>query len=63
MPNVGSGVREIRVRGADRNYRAIYVTNVGDAVYVLHVFVKKSNKTRNNDLDVARKRLSEIGGT
>lgn len=60
MPNVGSGVREIRVRGADRNYRAIYVTTVGDAVYVLHVFVKKSNKTRNNDLDVARKRLSEI---
>ena len=63
IPSVGRGVREIRVRGSDRNYRAIYVTTVGDAVYVLHVFVKKSNKTSNNDLDVARKRLSEIGGT
>jgi len=40
----GSGVYEI-VSDHDKNaYRAIYVVNLGDAVYVLHAFQKKSKK-------------------
>ena len=38
----------------------MYVTNVGDSIYVLHVFEKKSAKTDKKDLDIARKRLKEI---
>ena len=41
LAQVGSGVREIRIRDKDNNYRGIYVTNIGEAVYVLHVFGKK----------------------
>lgn len=61
MPSVGTGVRELRVRGSDSQYRAIYITTIGDMVYVLHVFVKKSQRTPNTDVDIAKKRLSEIG--
>ena len=36
MPTVGTGVRELRVRSSDSQYRAIYITTIGDKVYVLH---------------------------
>lgn len=60
MPAVDTGVRELRVRGSDNQYRAIYVTTLGDTVYVLHVFVKKSQRTSKKDLETARKRFNEI---
>ena len=60
MPTVGTGVRELRVRSSDSQYRAIYITTMGDTVYVLHVFVKKSQRTPKTDLDIARNRLSDV---
>ena len=60
MPTVGTGVRELRVRGSDSQYRAIYVTTIGDTVHVLHVFVKKSQRTPKTDIEIAMNRLSEI---
>ena len=57
---VGSGVRELRVRGLNREYRGMYITTIGDAVYVLHVFVKKSQKTPRKDMEIAKKRLSLV---
>ena len=60
MPTVGTGVRELRVHGSDNEYRGIYITTIGDAVYVLHVFVKKSRRTPTKDLDIARNRLSDV---
>ena len=54
MPSVGRGVREIRVRGVDNSYRGIYVANIDDAVYVLHVFAKKSRRTPASDIRLAR---------
>ncbi|MFT4571734.1 MAG: phage-related protein [Candidatus Binatia bacterium] len=32
-----------------------------DAVYVLHAFAKKTQKTRKADIELARKRYQEIG--
>ena len=64
MPSIGRGVRELRVRVSGNAYRSIYTTTIGDAVYILHVFVKKSQRTAKNDIEIARKRLKEvIGGT
>ena len=60
MPSVGSGVRELRVRTGGNAYRSMYTTTVGDAVYILHVFVKKSQKTSRADIDIARKRFREV---
>ena len=60
MPSVGSGVRELRVRIAGNAYRSMYTTTRGDVVYILHVFVKKSQKTAKADMDIARKRFREV---
>lgn len=60
MPSVGVGVREIRIRDDGNSYRTLFVTNIGDAIHVLHVFTKKSRKTRLSDIDVARSRLRAL---
>ena len=42
-------------------YRAVYVTNLGDLIYVLHCFQKKSKrriKTPKKELDLIRRRLN-----
>jgi len=62
MKSIGKGIREIRIKEASGHYRVIYLVNLEDAVYVLHAFQKKSRKTRKSDIDLARKRLNEIGG-
>ena len=53
MPTIGSGVREIRI-SHEGQYRVIYVAKFVEAIYVLHVFQKKSQKTSKRDIDVAR---------
>jgi phage-related protein len=59
MPTVGAGVREIRIQ-TGRAFRVLYVAKFGEAVYVLHAFEKKSQRTAKRDLDVAHQRLAEI---
>jgi len=60
MPAIGRGVREIRIREADGAFRIIYVARFADAVYVLHCFQKKTQKTSKADLDLAEKRYREL---
>ena len=62
MPNVGAGAYEVRVRDARGAFRVIYVAKFADAVYVLHAFQKKTQKTRNQDIELAAKRYRMIGG-
>jgi phage-related protein len=59
MPSVGSGVIEIRVQ-VGRAFRLLYVAKYPEAIYVLHVFEKKTTKTSLADRAVARKRLAQI---
>ncbi len=56
MPTVGPGVREIRIDIAGA-YRVFYVTTRPEAVYVLHAFEKKTQKTSAADLRMGRERL------
>ena len=56
MPTIGLGVREIRIRH-DGQYRVIYVAKFVEAIYVLHVFQKKSQKTSKRDIDIAKQAL------
>ncbi len=60
MTIVGRGVREIRIHHQGQ-YRVIYVAKIDDAIYVLHAFQKKTQKTRKQDIEIARRRLKEIG--
>lgn len=57
MASVGSGVREIRIREDGGAFRVLCVTQVADAVVVLHAFKKKTQKTAKRDLDLADARL------
>ena len=61
MPGIGRGVKEIRVHVLGE-WRIIYVAKFEDAVYVLHSFQKKSRKTNQRDVEIARKRYGQIGG-
>jgi len=56
MPSVGSGVQELRIH-CGNEYRVIYLAKSAEAVYVLHAFEKKTQKTPQAALDVARQRL------
>lgn len=60
MPSIGRGVREIRIRDDSGAYRVIYVAKFADAVYVLHCFQKKTQKTSKADLDLAKKRYRDL---
>ncbi|MGD0831950.1 MAG: type II toxin-antitoxin system RelE/ParE family toxin [Terracidiphilus sp.] len=62
MPSIGRGVEEIRVRDDSGAYRVIYTARMADAVYVLHVFQKKTQATSKRDLDLAKKRFQQLEG-
>jgi phage-related protein len=58
----GRSVLEIAVSDHAGTYRAVYTVRFGDAIYVLHVFQKKSKSgiaTPQKDIDLIRSRLAE----
>jgi phage-related protein len=57
---VGPGVNEIRVRDEAGAFRVLYVAKFADAIYVLHCFQKKTERTSKADLDLAAKRYREL---
>lgn len=60
MSTIGKGVHEIRIRDESGAFRVIYVAKFSDAIYVLHCFQKKTQKTSKADLDLAKKRLRDL---
>ena len=60
MKSIGQGVFELRQRDSNGWYRLIYLTRVGDTLYMLHGFTKKSAKTSRNDLAIATTRLKNV---
>jgi phage-related protein len=60
MPSVGAGVREIRIRDADGAFRVIYVAKFEEAVFVLHCFQKKTEKTSRADIALATRRYGDL---
>jgi phage-related protein len=60
MATIGPGVREIRVRDATGGYRIVFVANIAEAVYVLHAFQKKTQRTSARDLALAQARFREL---
>jgi len=63
MQGVGRGAREIRVRDVSGAYRVIYVARFQDAIYVLHPFAKKTQRTPARDLNLAAMRFKELERT
>ena len=60
MNTIGAGAVEIRIKDKNGIYRVIYVARFEEAVYVLHAFQKKTQKTRNADIDLAKARYKAL---
>ncbi len=60
MNTVGRGVQEIRIRDESSAFRVLYVAKFIEAVYVLHCFQKKAQKTSKSDLELAAGRYRDL---
>jgi len=59
MASVGAGVQEIRIH-AGTEHRILYVAKFEEAIYVLHGFEKRTRRTRQADIDLAKRRLATV---
>ncbi|MGV6815922.1 MAG: type II toxin-antitoxin system RelE/ParE family toxin [Thiotrichales bacterium] len=57
---VGSGVKEIRISDDGNAFRVMYVAKFSERIYVLHSFQKKTQKTAQKDIDIAKTRYKAI---
>ena len=59
MSTIGPGVRELRVHTA-LEHRVCYIAKFEEAIYVLHAFEKRTRKTSQRALDLARQRYQAL---
>ena len=60
MSTIGAGVRELRIADAGGAFRVMYVAKFAAALYVLHCFQKKTQRTRESDVELAAQRYREL---
>jgi phage-related protein len=56
-------VREISAHDANSAYRAVYTVSIGESIYVIHAFQKKSKTgiaTPQPEMDLIRQRLKQL---
>lgn len=57
---LGDRLFELRVKSQEGISRIFYCTLVEERIVILHCFVKKTQKTPNKELEIARRRLVEV---
>ncbi len=62
MHVIGPDVKELRILALGE-WRVVYVAKFRDAIYVLHAFHKKTRRTSRHDIDLARQRYKQMGGS
>lgn len=63
LRGLGSGVFEIALRFRGDAYRTVYAVHLGEAVWVVHSFQKKSTqgiKTPKHEIDLVKSRLKRL---
>ena len=63
LKGLGPGVLEIAVRYRRDAWRVVYVVELGESLWVIHAFQKKSKTgiaTPQSDLDLVRHRLNRL---
>jgi len=63
MKGLGSGVMEIALPYRSDAYRVVYAVQIGDAIWVVHAFQKKSTKgiaTPQKEVELIKARLKRI---
>ena len=58
--SMGGGLFEIRAKAAEGIGRGLFCYLKGRHIFVLHAFIKKSQKTPKADLELARQRQHEV---
>ncbi len=63
LHGLGSGVMEIVANEQGGTWRAVYTVSIGDSIYVVHAFQKKSKTgiaTPTSEMDLVRQRLKQL---
>jgi phage-related protein len=63
LHGLGAGVMEIAVQDATGAFRTVYTVSIGDLIYVIHAFQKKSKAgiaTPKSEMDLIRQRLKQL---
>jgi phage-related protein len=56
----GGGLFELRLKGAEGIARVFFCTTVGQEIVILHSFIKKTQKTPEKELKLAKQRMKEL---
>ncbi|MCM1513341.1 MAG: type II toxin-antitoxin system RelE/ParE family toxin [Oxalobacter formigenes] len=57
---MGNGLFELRLKGAEGIGRIFYCAVVGKSIFMLHSFIKKTQKNPQKELEIAISRMKEI---
>ena len=63
MLGLGAGVMEIAVKHRGDAWRAVYALQIGEAIWVVHAFQKKSTAgiaTPSHEIEVIRERIKRV---
>ena len=63
LSGLGSGVWELAIKERGDAFRVVYVLKLGDEVWVVHAFQKKSTKgiaTPRHEIDLVRERIRKL---
>ncbi len=63
LHGLGGGVLEIAAHDASGAYRAVYTVSIGDSIYVIHAFKKKSKAgiaTPKSEINLVGQRLKQL---
>ena len=63
LRGLGGGVMEIAAQDPSGTYRAVYAVSIGESIYVIHAFQKKSKSgiaTPQPEMELVRQRLKQL---
>jgi phage-related protein len=63
LKGLGGGVMEVAASDTSGTYRAVYTVSIGDSIYVIHAFQKKSKAgiaTPKSEMELVRQRLQQL---
>ncbi len=63
LRGLGGGVMEIAADDISGTYRAVYAVSIGESIYVIHAFQKKSKTgiaTPQFEMELIRKRIRQL---
>jgi len=56
----GGGLFELRLKGSEGIARVFFCTMIGQEIVMLHSFIKKTQKTPEKELKLAKQRMKEL---